>query len=71
MSATLQTAPLPFLRGGSGPPARPRRLTLEERLDCSLAELGTAGSTECPLCQAQMRAAAGGGECSDCGSRLS
>jgi hypothetical protein len=71
MSATLQTAPMSFLRGGSEPPAPPRRLTLEERLNRSLAELRGAGTTECPLCHAPMRPTAKGGECSGCGSRLS
>jgi hypothetical protein len=47
------------------------RVTLEERLAGALAELHSAGSTECPLCRAPMRPAADGGECSGCGSRLS
>ena len=71
MSATLQTAPMPFMSAGSAPPARSHGLTLEERLSRSLAELRTAGTTECPLCHAPMRPAAEGGECSGCGSRLS
>jgi hypothetical protein len=45
--------------------------TLGARLERSLAELGAAGTTECPVCHAAMHAAAGGGECSGCGSRLS
>jgi hypothetical protein len=72
MSATLTTPMLPFAAPGDRERLpRPRRLTLEQRLEGSLAELRTAGSTECPLCRAPMRPAADGGECSGCGSRLS
>jgi hypothetical protein len=71
MSATLTTAPLPLFRPDAGEPLRPRRLTLEERLERSFAELKSGATTECPLCHAPMRPTADGGECGGCGSQLS
>jgi hypothetical protein len=71
MSATLTTTPRPFLHADAEQFPRPGRLTLEQRLERSLAELRSAGTTECPVCHAAMRPTAGGGECGGCGSRLS
>jgi hypothetical protein len=71
MSATLTTPTLTFTSGERERPQRPRRMTLEQRLEGTLAELRTAGSAECPLCRAPMRPAPDGGQCSGCGSRLS
>jgi hypothetical protein len=71
MSATLTTAPLPLFRPDSGGHPRPRRLTLEERLERSFAELRSGAATECPVCRAPMHPTAEGGECGSCGSQLS
>ncbi len=54
------------------------RVTLESRLNAALDEARANGSTECPVCHAEMsftRAGAaaearGAAECLDCGSRL-
>jgi len=48
--------------------------TLEELLSSALGEARANGSTECPVCHAQMNCARAGAreaECSGCGSRLS
>jgi hypothetical protein len=71
MSATLTTAPLPLFRPDPGEHPRPRRLTLEERLERSFAELRSGAATECPLCHARMHPTARGGVCESCGSQLS
>jgi hypothetical protein len=47
------------------------RLTLEARLNAVLDEARANGSTECPVCHAEMSfARAGAAECASCGSRL-
>jgi hypothetical protein len=71
MSATLTTPTAPFLGHGTDGPPRPRRLTLEQRLDTALSELRAGANSECPVCRAPMRPVAGGGECTGCGSQLS
>ncbi len=72
MSATLTTSMAPFLRPAAEGSPRPRRLTLEQRLEGSLAELRAGATTDCPVCRAPMRpVAGGGGECTGCGSHLS
>ena len=54
-------------------PAPGGRVTLEERLTSVLHEARTNGSTECPLCHAQMTPAPTRTEaaCAGCGTRLS
>ncbi|HEY8769255.1 MAG TPA: hypothetical protein VIM03_01850 [Thermoleophilaceae bacterium] len=72
MSATLTTTTAPFLRPGADGSPRPRRLTLEQRLEGSLRDLSAGTTADCPLCRAPMKpAAGGGGECTGCGSHLS
>jgi tRNA(Ile2) C34 agmatinyltransferase TiaS len=44
--------------------------TLEELLSAALAEARANGSTECPVCHAEMTSACAGAQCSGCGSRL-
>jgi hypothetical protein len=53
------------------------RVTLEERLDAILRAVRTNGSSECPLCHAQMAPAPGGApgaeraaQCAGCNTRL-
>ena len=82
--ATLTQRPLPWFTDpsrklGSADVRRPRessdggRLTLEQRLDGVWEGLRADGVAECPVCRAQMHAAAGGaaGRCGGCGSTLS
>jgi hypothetical protein len=64
MSATLER-PAPPLVGERGRP------TLEQALERPWRDLLAEGTAECPLCHASMTLAAGEGECSGCGSRLS
>jgi hypothetical protein len=71
MSATLTTPMAPFLRPAADGSPRPRRLTLEQRLDGALSELQAGATTACPVCQAPMLPAPDGGRCSGCGSQLS
>jgi len=72
MSATLSTPGLPFLRPAAEGRPRPRRLTLEQRLEGTWEGLRSAGHAACPLCRMPMqRGADGGGRCSGCGAQLS
>ena len=52
------------------PCAEPGRVTLEQRLDDLLAAATSAGSAECPMCQATMTPAAGGASCQGCGTTV-
>ena len=72
MSATLTTPPRVAPSGSEGGFPRPRRLTLEERLEGAWASLRATGAADCPLCHAPLRRAPdGAGRCASCGSALS
>ena len=72
MSAALLERPVPLFaeaapagrRAGGGP-------TLEERLSGAWRGLHADGAVECPVCRQRMRLVEKGGECGECGSRLS
>ena len=72
MSATLTTPALPLLERDPDGLERPRRMTLEQRLEGAWEGVRCAGRADCPVCHAPMgRAADGSGRCAGCGSQLS
>jgi tRNA(Ile2) C34 agmatinyltransferase TiaS len=71
MSATLTNPGRPVVRPAAAAHARPRRLTLEQRLETAWEALRSTGQADCPVCRAPMqRAGDGSGRCGGCGSRL-
>ena len=72
MSATL-TTPACFAQPAPADGLlRPRRGTLEERLEGTWSALAATGEATCPLCEAPMcRTPEGAGQCGACGSQLS
>jgi hypothetical protein len=58
-------------RVGGGGRVGGGRMTLEERLEATLASLLAAGEAECPVCHARMTRTHDGGACGGCGSSLS
>ena len=71
MSTALLEAPRPlFATTLGGRPEGGRRATLEELLESRWRGAHADGSTECPICQAEMRMEAGHARCGGCGTKL-
>ena len=66
MSAALAPAP-----ERHAPAARPRRMTLEERLTGALERTRVAGDAQCPVCTGTLEPRTDGAECRDCRSLFS
>ncbi len=71
VSPALLEAPSPLFRGdGVTSTAGGRRITLEERLEAAWRSARRHGATECPVCDAAMRAEGASARCGGCGSVL-
>ena len=71
MSPALLEAPRPLLtRDGVTSTVGGRGVTLEERLEAAWRSAHRDGATECPVCDAAMRADGAAARCGGCGSVL-
>jgi hypothetical protein len=70
-SALLEAPPRVCASGEAAPDAGGSRITLEQRLEAAWRSAQRNGTTDCPVCQAAMRAEGATAQCGQCGSVLS
>jgi hypothetical protein len=69
-SALLEARPGPLTSDEVTTTVGGRRVTLEERLEAAWRSARRDGGTECPVCDAAMRADGAAARCGGCGSVL-